>query len=241
MQILAHRGASRDAPENTLRAFEEAVLQRADGVELDVQVCSSGEVVVCHDERLDRLAGVPWEVQRTPWWKLRGLDVATRLGFKTSQRIPLLEEVLEVLPPEMLVNVELKCERVDDYGLTARTVEVIRRCAATERVVVSSFNPLCLARLAALAPGLRRGYLIDPDRSFLLHGAILAPLVSRFSVHPYFGACSSARVARWRAAGYSVAVWTVDQPAEATRLRSLGVEYLITNRPGFIRSAFGGE
>jgi len=69
--LLAHRGASADAPENTIAAFEEAVRQGADGVELDVQVCSTGEVVVCHDERLTRLAGLDWELGATPWWKLR--------------------------------------------------------------------------------------------------------------------------------------------------------------------------
>lgn len=65
MLLLAHRGASADAPENTLAAFQEAVAQGADGVELDAMVCGSGEVVVCHDETLERLAGLPWEVRTT--------------------------------------------------------------------------------------------------------------------------------------------------------------------------------
>ena len=66
MLLLAHRGASADAPENTLTAFAEAARQGADGVELDVMLCASGELVVCHDEKLDRLAGLPWRVQATP-------------------------------------------------------------------------------------------------------------------------------------------------------------------------------
>src|SRR5256885_17273180 len=116
MRILAHRGASADFPENTLEAFEGAVMQKADGVELDVMRCSSGELVVCHDEKLDRLAGLGWWVHATPWWKLQKADVGSCLGFKPA-RIPLLEEVFEALPERMLVNVELKCETADDRGL----------------------------------------------------------------------------------------------------------------------------
>ncbi|MBX5483397.1 MAG: glycerophosphodiester phosphodiesterase [Myxococcaceae bacterium] len=236
MLILAHRGASRDAPENTLRAFTEAVRQGADGVELDVQVCASGEVVVCHDPSLERLAGVDWEIRGTPWWKLRTLDVGSRLGFG-PERIPLFAEVLELLPPAMLINVELKCETVDDHGLTGRALAVIRDLRAEERVLVSSFNPLCLFRLAALAPNVRRGYLLDPARSFALHGRALAPLVASHSIHPHFSQITEARARTWHAGGYRLAVWTVDEPAEARRLRALGVEYLITNRPALMRAA----
>src|SRR5215207_7201024 len=124
MLLLAHRGASADAPENTLDAFAEAVRQGADGVELDAMVCGSGEVVVCHDEHLDRLAGLSWEVRRTPYWKLRRADVGSRLGFAPA-RIPLLTEVLELLPAQLLVNVELKCDRVEDDGLSVKVARLV--------------------------------------------------------------------------------------------------------------------
>ena len=88
MLLLAHRGASADAPENTLPAFELAVRHGCDGVELDVMRCGSGELVVCHDERLDRLAGLDWEIAHTPYEKLRKADVGSRLGYAPA-RIPL--------------------------------------------------------------------------------------------------------------------------------------------------------
>jgi glycerophosphoryl diester phosphodiesterase len=236
VEILAHRGASADAPENTLAAFREAVAQGADGVELDVRLCASGEVVVCHDPTLERLAGLPWKVRFTSWRKLRRADVGTRLGF-AAEGIPLLGDALALLPPRMLVNVELKCEAVDDGGLTARTLDVIRSAGAEARVLVSSFNAICLVRLAALAPGLRRGYLVDPDNSFLVHGALIPPWACNFSVHPHHGAATAARVRRWKDGGYRVAAWTVDEPSEARRLDALGVDYLITNRPAQMRQA----
>jgi glycerophosphoryl diester phosphodiesterase len=234
MLLLAHRGASADAPENTLEAFREAVAQGADGVELDAMVCGSGEVVVCHDEDLLRLAGIDWKVSRTPYRKLRRLDVGTPLGFAKAQ-IPLLEAVLEVLPRTVQLNLELKGEEADDRGLCLKVVELVRRHGWEERVLVSSFNPLHLLRVAIAAPTLRRGYLIDPDKRFWLHGMVVAPVVSSHSVHPSAEAITPARVEAWRAAKLELAAWTVDDPEEARRLQRLGVRYCITNRPGALR------
>ena len=237
MLLLAHRGASADAPENTLDAFREAVRQGADGVELDAMVCGSGEVVVCHDERLGRLAGVELEVCRTPYVQLAQLDVGTRLGFGTA-RIPLLEEVLRALPAPMLVNVELKCDRLRDLGLAKKVAALIARLQLADRVLVSSFNPLELLRLARADPGLRRGQLIDPDRSFAVQSRWAdSGRVANFSVHPAFEQIDEARVRRWKERGRRIAAWTVDDPAEARRLRELAVDYCITNRPWALRAA----
>ena len=236
MLLLAHRGASKDAPENTLAAFAEAVRQGADGVELDAMVCGSGEVVVCHDEHLDRLAHLPWEVRTTAWWKLQQADVGSPLGFAPA-RIPLLEEVLEALPAHFLINIELKCDAFNDGGLAKKVAEIVTRRALAERVVISSFNPMCLFRLAAAAPSLRRGFLIDPDKPWGPQAYVLSPLVSSHSVHPFHEACTPERMAQWTAAGLRVAVWTVDDAERARQLEALGVSYLITNRPGALRAA----
>lgn len=235
MEILAHRGASADFPENTLEAFNAAVAQGADGVELDVMRCATGELVVCHDEQLSRLAGLEWWVHTTPWWKLQKADVGSALGFAPA-RIPRLEEVLESLPEALLVNVELKCETVDDHGLTHAVGELVESWGLHERVLCSSFNPLCLMRLGARFPRIRRGQLIDPDKGWLLQ-SLLRPLTGRDSVHPHFSACTPERVARWKALGLKIAVWTVDDPAVARALERLEVDYVITNRPAELRNA----
>ena len=236
MLLLAHRGASADAPENTLAAFEEAVAQGADGVELDAMVCGSGEVVVCHDEVLERLAGLSWEVRTTSWWKLRRADVGSRLGFAPA-RIPLLEEVLEALPAHFLVNIELKCDHFSDGGLAQKVARLVEERELGERVVISSFNPLCLFRMAAAAPSLRRGFLIDPDKRWGPQAHALTPLVSSHSVHPYHAQCTPERVQGWLHQGLRVAVWTVDDAQRARELRDMGVSYLITNRPRAVREA----
>lgn len=238
MKILGHRGASADFPENTLEAFAAAMDQGADGVELDVMRCGSGELVVCHDEWLDRLGARHWEVARTPWWKLRSVDVGTPLG-RAPARIPLLEEVFEALPERTVVNVELKCETVDDGGLTERAGRFLSERGLQERVIVSSFNPFCLVRLARAFPRLRRGLLIDPEKHWLSQAFLWLPLTARTSVHPNQSACTPARVERWHAQGWEVAAWTVDAPERARELQAMGVDWLITNRPGPLRAALG--
>jgi glycerophosphoryl diester phosphodiesterase len=234
MRILGHRGASADFPENTMEAFLGAIAQRADGVELDVMRCATGELVVCHDEWLDRLTGLHWEVLTSPWWKLKKVDVGTRLGFAPA-RMPLLDEVFDALPQSAAVNVEIKCDTTSDHGLSVAVGEKLTERRLGDRVFVSSFNPLCLVRLAQAYPRLRRGFLLDPDRAWLPQAFGWLPVVARTSVHPHFSQVTPERVNRWHAQGLEVAVWTVDDVDEARRLRALGVEWLITNQPGELR------
>ncbi len=235
MKILGHRGASADFAENTREAMRAAAEQGADGVELDVMQCASGELVVCHDEWLDRLAGQHWELERKPWAALQTLDVGTPLGLAPA-RIPLLSEVFDVLPADFLVNVEIKCERIDDKGLSEKVGAFISERNLGSRVLISSFNPLCLVRLARAYPSLRRGLLIDPDKSWLAQAWGWLSIVGNASVHPHFSQCTSERVNAWHEAGLEVAVWTVDDAGEAKRLRAMGVDYVITNRPGALRA-----
>jgi glycerophosphoryl diester phosphodiesterase len=109
------------------------------------------------------------------------------------------------------------------------------RSGLGDRVIVSSFNPVCVLKLAWGFPQLRRGWLIDPDRPFWFEDRWTS-LCANFSAHPHHAAITAPRVQRWRRAGLEVAAWTVDDPAEARRLRDLGVEYCITNRPRQVRA-----
>jgi glycerophosphoryl diester phosphodiesterase len=185
---------------------------------------------------LSRLAGLDWEVRRTPYERLREADVGARLGFKRA-RIPTLREVLTSLPGHFLINIELKCERVDDDALSEKTAALVKELGLSDRVVISSFNPLCLFRMAHAFPELRRGLLLSPDGHWKLAASIVHPLVSSHSLHPFEGMCTPERTKRWMEAGFRLAVWTVDDGARARELKELGVTYLITNRPGQVRRA----
>lgn len=233
--VWGHRGASFDAPENTLAAFRLALEQGADGVELDAQRCASGEVVVLHDESLGRTTGFAGLVTETPYATIRSLDAGARKSERyRGERVPLLAEVLEAFP--LLVNVELKCERTDDRGLTAEVVRIVREAGAQDRVLLSSFNPVCLLRARARAPKMVRALLFESQQKWALRSALAAPALAVAALHPEHVLATPDRVARWRRRGYSVGCWTVDDPDRAAALVESGVSALITNRPSVMRA-----
>jgi glycerophosphoryl diester phosphodiesterase len=161
-------------------------------------------------------------------------------GGRAPARIPLLGEVLEALPRSAWINVELKAEGAG-AALAAGVARLLREGGHADQVVVSSFQPLCLLTFAARAPSIRRGYLLDPAWPWWLEAGVLAPLLGRDAVHPADAQVTARRVEDWRRRGREVAVWTVDDPARARQLRGWGVDTLITNRPGELRSALPAD
>jgi len=235
--ILGHRGASFDAPENTLASFALAREQGADGVELDAQRCASGEVVVLHDESLGRTTGFAGLIGETPWSVVRSLDAGARKHERfRGERVPLLSQVLDAFP--LLINIELKCERADDRGLTSEVVRLVREARAEERVLLSSFNPLCLWRARSLAPRLPRALLFEHQQEWPYRSALSAPALAVSALHPESVLATPGRVAGWRRRGYSVGCWTVDDRDTAARLFESGVSIIITNRPDVMRARF---
>jgi glycerophosphoryl diester phosphodiesterase len=245
--VIAHRGASAAAPENTLAAFRRAREEGADGVELDVMRCRSGEVIVFHDDDLGRLGGPGFSTADAT----RAHELSTlgkiRLGAPAfDERIPTLEAVFEELGPRMLVNVELKAaptwrERLRDDGLADEVARIVARAGAEARTIVSSFDPLLLLRWrrAARRAGLRvsDALLFAADQARPLREAWAATVLRPGALHPDAALVDGAALRRWRGGDRAVNVWTVDDPAVARALAVLGVDGIITNRPAAIRAA----
>src|SRR5512138_3415358 len=182
--VLGHRGASADAPENTLAAFRLAVAQGADGVELDVWRCATGEVVVAHDEDARRVAGVDIRIPDAPLSALRALDVGAWKGARfRGERIPLLAEVLEALP-RALVNVELKSRGGRDLGLAHAVAEDVHRARAEARVVVSSFDWRLVAAFRLASPDVPTGLLFDGTRAWWVRTALAIRTLRPAALHP---------------------------------------------------------
>lgn len=233
--VLGHRGASNDAPENTMAAFRLALEQGADGFELDVRRCRSGEVVVVHDGDTVRTTGVRFSVPRTPWSQLRRLDAGSWRGEEfTGQRIPLLTEVLEAFP-RAIVNVELKSEGAGDPLLALEVARIVRAAEARGRVLVSSFDPLLVAAFRASSPRAAAGTLFSAEQRWRLRAAFGRLLGT--ALHPERTLVTPERSASWRAAGHAVHVWTVDDPALVEALCAMEVDSVITNRPEIAREA----
>jgi glycerophosphoryl diester phosphodiesterase len=198
----------------------------ASGVELDVKRCQSGEVVVFHDENLRRLGGRGERVEDLPLAALREID------FGQGQGIPTLYEVLEELGPRMLVNVELKTERVRGDGeLAAKVARILERAALGQRALVSSFNPIALAQFGRASPRTLTGLLFQAEQPLPLRAAWAARFLRPAAVHPEAALVDRIAIAAWRRRGYLINVWTVDDPREMAALWALSVDGIITNEP----------
>ncbi len=231
--VFGHRGASASAPENTLPAFQAAIEQGADGVELDVQLSADGVPVVIHDDTVDRTTDGHGRVTGLSLAELRALDAGRFRGNAfAGTRIPTLDEVFELARGHLLVNVELKIDDTRDAGLEKRVVETIARHAMRDQVIVSSFNPVSLWRLRRLDPALPRGMLYAPDQPRYLRDRWLAVLARPDAMHPGRTLATREHVDALRSDGFKVNVWTVDERAEVKRLIDLGVDGIISNRPG---------
>jgi glycerophosphoryl diester phosphodiesterase len=235
--VLGHRGASADAPENTLAAFHRAMAQGADGFELDVWRCDSGEPVVIHDRSTARTADAALDVRATSWSRLKALDAGGWKGERfRGERIPLLAEVLEAFPAAV-INVELKSDGVGDPRLAAGVARLVRSLRAEERVLASSFDYALLGAFRLAAPRVPAGLLFAADQRWELREWLGCALLQPGAVHPERTLASEVRIAEWTRRGLAVNVWTVDEPAEVERLACAGVAAVIGNRPGPVREA----
>ena len=228
--VIAHRGASAAEPENSLAAFVRARVDGADGVELDVLQCATGEVVVFHDDDLARLGGRADRIAKLTLAELR----AVRLLSGAS--IPTLEEALEACGDTLLVNVELKASGLNGDRIAAlvdAVAALIDRAGArtAARILISSFSPRAVHRWRRRSPGVRTGLLFERDTPLPLRKAWALPWLAPFAAHPERVLCTAGAVAGWHRRGYRVHVWTVDEPAELRRLAALGVDGIITNHP----------
>ena len=227
--IIGHRGASAHAPENTLAAFRLAHEQGADGIELDVTRCLSGEVVVIHDDTLDRTTNGEGNVTEWSLAELHTLDAGN------GQRIPTLDEVFETVGRDLLINVEVKNPTTSHSGLEAAVVEVVRRNHMTERVLFSCFNPLVVRKLALLAPEIPRAILYSPDLPIYLRDVWLAPFVPHQFRHPEHSMVTPKYVQYLGRHRLRVNTWTLNNPADITRVAACGVSAIIGDSPKMMR------
>lgn len=234
---LAHRGASRWAPENTLAAFRLALEQGADGFELDVHLSRDGVPVVFHDADLGRTTDGRGRVSERTVAELKALDAGAWFDPRfAGERIPTLAEVFEAFGDRARYNIELKTFSARDDGLVRAVVETVRRYRLGEAVLLSSFNPLALRRAWRLAPEIPRGLLIAPDLPLPLRRAWLAPLAPHHARHLHASMINEATAQACRRRGYALVAWTVNAPEEMRRLIRLGVAAIITDDPAALRA-----
>ncbi|UCG74725.1 MAG: glycerophosphoryl diester phosphodiesterase membrane domain-containing protein [Gemmatimonadota bacterium] len=226
--VIAHRGASGEAPENTMAAFEGAMVQRADWIELDVQENADGEVIVQHDSDFKRVGRADLKVWNATNAELHDLDVGSWFGPEFSdQRVPRLRQVLERAKGQLGVVIELKYYG-HDRQLESKVVEIVEATEMEGQIMIMSLKTDGLRKIAALRPSWTRGLLNtvsvgDLTRRDLNFLALNAAAASR------------SQIRRAHRRGMKVYAWTIDEPVQLSVMMSRGVDGVITDRPAVAR------
>jgi glycerophosphoryl diester phosphodiesterase len=239
--IIAHRGDSANAPENTLVAFRLAYENGADGIELDVMLSADRQLVVIHDDTLDRTSNGHGEVGEIPLTALRELDAGAWFSPKfKGEPIPLLDEVFTELGGKFLINVELKNYKTPKDQLPELVVALVKKYALSDSVLLSSFNARNLLRAKSLAPEIGTGLLTLPGLLGLPMRGFLGRRYGADDLHPYYRDVSAKMVQTRHQMGQKVNVWTVDAPDDLRRMQSCGVDMIICNDPAHARQILEG-
>jgi glycerophosphoryl diester phosphodiesterase len=236
--FFAHRGASAHAPENTLAAFELAYQQGAPAIELDVSLTSDRQVIVIHDNSLDRTTNGHGRIKDQPLAALRDLDAGAWFGpqFK-GEKIPTLEQVFEAVGKKLFINVELKNYSTPSDGLTDEVVKLVLKHNLADRILFSSFLPTNLTRAAKLLPQTPRGQLMEGSQKGWWQ-RLAANFMSLQAENPHHKDVTAGMVKLAHARHRRILTWTVDDPAEMRRLRALGVDAIITDDPLLAKENF---
>jgi glycerophosphoryl diester phosphodiesterase len=225
---IGHRGVRGSLPENTLAAFRAALEAGLDGLEADVQRTADGALVLFHDA------------------ELAGVKVTNLTHAQLRDRVPDLATLGELLTlvaahPGILLNVELKTMDLDDRGLAASVAQALRASGLADRLLVSSFHPLALARFRRHAPELRTAYLWFEGGAtpWFLRSPFPGALLHVDAFHPHHGAVNRERVNAWHRRGLMVNVWTVNEAPEVTRMQQAGVDAVMGDDPVALLAAIG--
>lgn len=234
-KIYGHRGSKGDYPENTLLSFERAILQGVDGIELDVHLTKDNEVVVIHDERIDRTTDGKGYIRDINLKQLEQYSAGSEFShFKYYQpywnreKVPTLREVLELLEPyETELNIEFKTYLINYDGIEERVLNLVQEYRNNRKIVYSSFHLPTLIRIKQLDQNAEIAWLlqqpITQPQDYLASLGLEALHINKTVL--------LANEAYWKRNSPSIRAWTVNDQDEITRLLTLEVEAIITDFP----------
>jgi glycerophosphoryl diester phosphodiesterase len=229
-QILAHRGFSAAFPENTMKAFVEAEKAGANGLEIDVQLTKDGEIVVIHDEKVDRTTNGSGLIKDLTLKEIRKLDASYKFKkWLKEEPIPTFMELLEWLATNNLVcNVELKNGIFPYKGMEEKVISLIRRFKLEDRIIISSFNHYSIVYCYQLAPEIETAPLYSEG---LYMPWVYAQSIRAKGIHPALIAAPNEIITRSLDNGIAVRPYTVNKEKDMVRLFEIGCSALITDDP----------
>lgn len=239
--IIAHRGFSGHYPENTLRAFQEALKLQIDAIELDVRRTQDGTLIVIHDETVDRTTNGSGYVSGLAWDEIKRLDAGVKKGKEfAGEHIPTLDEALELVNGQTMLIVEIK-----EPDTVTQVVETIKRHNAQDWVNLVSFHATAIASAKELAPQISRTLIGGTDigaSDEVFHDFVHTAFSnSANSITVQYSTLNESRVRYCHERFLSVGTWTVDEDALANKLISIGVDWIASNYPNVMVGVVEGR
>ncbi len=238
--VLAHRGANKRAPQNTIPAFKKAVEFNADGIETDVHLSKDGQIVICHNYTIDETSTGKGLITDYTCEELKKFDFGSYFSdeFK-GVTLPTITELFDVVKDMTLINIEIKAPKVKN-DLVKKTIETIHKYGIADSVIISCFNPECIRESKEIDPGIRTGLLYEDDD---LGKEIMSFGVEKYceqlkanAAHPMRSLISKEEVDRLHAKNMIVNVWTVNEKEDILRLTDWGCDALISDIPDYVMS-----
>ena len=228
--VIAHRGDSTNAPENTIPAFTKALELGADGIELDVRLTKDEKLVVIHDRFLDRTTTGTGLVNHHSLEAVLSLDAGSWFSPEfAGENPPTLDDVFEALPANCLINVEMKSIMKGMKLIARRVAEVVRRHARWDSTLVASFNPISLWELRKIEPSIIRGYIWSKRHPFPIRSRIFSPLVKANWYDPANDSYNPSLHQRFRSGGARVLAWDLDFDRDLARMAIVRLEAFVTD------------
>lgn len=234
--VMAHRGLSADAPENTLYAFSDAISVGADFIELDVQQTRDGVLVVMHDSNLKRTTGVNKDIWDVDYADIQNLDAGSWFDpAYANARIPTLEETLQFVDKRAKLNIEIKPTKHGSDTLEQDVAELITRYQYTDACYVTSFSYGSLKKVKEVNPEIRTGYLMS-----VAYGQFYSlKYADAFSLNKVFVTSQVVNAAHQQ--GKQIFAWTVNSMSEVRSLCNLHVDSIITDDPVMVQNVISRD
>jgi len=231
--VAAHRGGAQLWPENSLLAFGNALGLGVDAVETDVHLTADGEIVVIHDPTLNRTSTSRGAVGELTTRDVTAARLKDRAGQPSDERVPTLAQLLDLLAPQraqLLLEIKVDARGRRYPGIEEKALALLRSRRMAERTLVMAFEPETVARVRELDPAIRTVLLVG-RRDGARGAAKRATSLGASAVGYDFRVLDADLVAATRAAGLTVAAWTVNEETDIRRVAGLGVDIVISDRP----------
>ena len=228
--FFAHRGYRNKEPENTLSSFSEAIKKGAQVLEVDVLCTKDREVVCSHNYELEIQTDLSGDISGLEYSYIKTANVGHRWENKNDY-IPKLIDVLRVGSEKTKFNIEIKTKKITDMLTARKVLEIIKKEKISNRVLISSFNPLVLWYIKWMDSNIRTGYLYDNPKLLFLKN-----IIHPDCIHPNVSLISKNLITHCRERGLRINVWTVNNKPSIHWLIKLGVDGVITDNSAFFSS-----